>query len=187
MAQLIDDLLAFARVGKLEMVKTDISMKAIVQSICQELMRSEESRKFDFRIQDLSEVFADSISITQVWENLISNAVKFTRDKEVAIIEIGSEKKDDEIVYHITDNGSGFDMSAYNKLFTAFQRLHSTAQFDGTGIGLAIVERIITKHGGRIWASGKENEGATFYFSLPINTGENLNPKQGYTTSSIKS
>jgi signal transduction histidine kinase len=180
MSQLINDLLAFARVGKLEMAKSEISMNAIVRSICQDVTKAEEKRKLDFRITTLPGIFADSVTMTQVWENLISNAVKFTRNKPAAIIEIGAEVKDNEVIYHITDNGSGFDMSAYSKLFTAFQRLHSTSQFDGTGIGLAIVERIISKHGGKVWATGKEDEGATFYFSLTLQNKEDINPQQSY-------
>ena len=109
---------------------------------------------------------ADNIGIKQVWLNLISNAVKYSRLKEKAIIEIGSELKGEEIVYYVKDNGAGFDMRYVNKLFNIFQRLHSEEEFEGTGIGLAIVQRIIQKLGGRVWAEGKTNEGASFYFSL---------------------
>ena len=110
--------------------------------------------------------FADSTTIKQVWINLISNSIKYSKRKEKIIIEIGSEIKGDEIIYYIKDNGAGFDMRYANKLFGVFQRLHSEEEFEGTGVGLAIVQRIISKHGGRIWAEGKENEGATFYFTL---------------------
>jgi len=103
----------------------------------------------------------------QVWFNLISNAIKYTGHKDKAVIEIGSLKKDADTIYYVKDNGAGFDMQYYNKLFGVFQRLHSVKDFDGTGVGLAIVHRIISKHGGTIWAEAKPNDGATFYFSLP--------------------
>ncbi|MET0634654.1 MAG: ATP-binding protein [Chitinophagaceae bacterium] len=110
-------------------------------------------------------VLADNTGIKQVWLNLITNAVKYTRGKN-AVIEIGSTVQGNEIVYYVKDNGAGFDMRYVSKLFCMFQRLHSDDEFEGTGVGLSIVQRIINKHGGRVWAEGKVNEGATFYFTL---------------------
>jgi light-regulated signal transduction histidine kinase (bacteriophytochrome) len=167
MGQLIDDLLAFSKLGKKELVKANVSMKDIVTSLWEELSKGEGDRKIELVLNNLPEVFADSNTIHQVWANLISNALKYTRNKERAIVEIGSEEKEQEIIYYVKDNGAGFDMAYYNKLFGVFQRLHSYKEFEGTGVGLAIVQRIIFRHGGRVWAQGKVDEGATLYFSLP--------------------
>jgi two-component system, sensor histidine kinase and response regulator len=112
-------------------------------------------------------VEADPGLMKQVWINLISNAVKYSRVKEKAIIEIGSREEDGRIIYHIKDNGAGFRMDYADKLFGVFHRLHSEDEFEGTGVGLAIVKRIVSKHGGNVWAEGKVDEGATFYFSIP--------------------
>jgi light-regulated signal transduction histidine kinase (bacteriophytochrome) len=105
--------------------------------------------------------------MSQVWINLISNAIKYSSKKEKPQVEVGCHKQEDEIVYYVKDNGAGFSMKYADKLFGVFQRLHGPAEFEGTGVGLSIVQRIIIKHGGRVWAEGKVNEGATFYFSLP--------------------
>ena len=166
MAQLIDDLLTFSRIGRRELAKMDIRMNDIATTICSELKMEQGDRNIEFHISPLIPALADHIAIKQVWLNLISNAIKYTKPKEKAIIEIGSEIKENEIVYHIKDNGAGFDMRYANKLFGVFQRLHSDDEFEGTGVGLAIVQRIIAKHGGKVWAEGEVNKGATFYFSL---------------------
>ena len=123
----------------------------------------------EFKINDLAPAEADSVAIKQVWVNLISNAVKYSGLKPTAEIEIGSSLKEGEVIYYVKDNGVGFDMRYVGKLFGVFQRLHTDTEFEGTGVGLAIVHRIITRHGGKVWAEGKKNEGATFYFSLPKN------------------
>jgi PAS domain S-box-containing protein len=166
MGQLIDDLLTFSRIGRKELVKTDISMYDMVTNICDELKNEQLDRVIKFDIKQLLPAPADNIAINQVWLNLISNAIKYSRLKDEAIIEIGSELKGNYIEYYVKDNGAGFDMRYISKLFNVFQRLHSDDEFEGTGIGLAIVQRIILKHGGNVWAEGKVNQGATFYFTL---------------------
>lgn len=166
MGRLIDGLLAFSRLGRKELTKMNISMKEMVVSVWKELKKMEDNRHIEFILKELPETHADVVTIKQVWTNLVSNAIKYTRQKEKAVIEIGSEKKENGIIYYVRDNGAGFDMLYYDKLFDVFQRLHSESEFEGTGIGLAMVQRIIAKHGGRIWADAKPNEGATFYFSL---------------------
>lgn len=166
MGMLIDDLLSFSRVGRKELVMVNIQMQEIVTNICTELKNEQPTRKIKFHIRTLLPVMADNMGIKQVWLNLISNAVKYSRLKENAIIEIGCNTVGDEIVYYIKDNGAGYDMRYADKLFGVFQRLHAEEEFEGTGVGLAIVQRIISKHGGRVWAEAVVNEGATFYFSL---------------------
>jgi signal transduction histidine kinase len=166
MAQLIDDLLAFSKLGRKELRKEKISMRMIVENVWSELYRMEGNRSVEFVLKDLGEVYADIPTIKQVWVNLISNALKYSKNKERTIIEIYSEEKGDEMIYFVKDNGNGFDMKYYHKLFGVFQRLHSNKEFEGTGVGLAIVQRIISKHGGKVWADAKLNEGATFCFSL---------------------
>jgi len=168
MGQLIDDLLTFSRIGRKELVKGNLHMESIVTDICRELKDGQGNRAIEFHIGGLLPAYADSTSIRQVWLNLISNAIKYSGLKEKAFIEIGSEIKDDEIIYHIKDNGAGFDMRYANKLFGVFQRLHSDEEFEGTGVGLALVQRIINKHGGRTWAEGEVDKGAIFYFTLKI-------------------
>jgi light-regulated signal transduction histidine kinase (bacteriophytochrome) len=171
MGQLIDDLLAFSRLGRKELVKMYISVQEVVTTICNEIKmeNGNANRNIDFRVNELPPASGDNAAIKQVWVNLISNAVKYSRQNEKTIIEIGSDDKPGEIIYYIKDNGAGFDMRYAGKLFGVFQRLHSDDKFEGTGVGLAIVHRIISKHGGRVWAEGKVNEGAVFYFSLPKN------------------
>ena len=166
MGQLIDDLLSFSHIGRKDLVKMYTPMYDMVTNICSELKNEQGVRNIEFDIRQILPAQADSIAIKQVWLNLISNAIKYSRLKEKTLIEIGSEINGDEIVYYIKDNGAGFDKRYANKLFNIFQRLHSDEEFEGTGIGLAIVKRIIFKHGGRIWADGKVNEGAIFYFTL---------------------
>ncbi|MDB5223077.1 MAG: cph1 5, partial [Chitinophagaceae bacterium] len=166
MGQLIDDLLSFSRTGRKELVKMNIRMQDIVTNICSELKNEQGDRNIEFHIGELSPAQADNIAIKQVWLNLISNAIKYSKLKDTAIIEIGSEIKGEEIIYYIKDNGAGFDMRYADKLFGVFQRLHSEEEFEGTGVGLALVQRIISKHGGRVWGEGKVNGGATFFFTL---------------------
>lgn len=169
MGRLIDDLLAFSQLGRKELIKTEASMSGVVNGICDEYKRTESDRKINFIIHELPSAIVDITSIRQVWINLISNAVKYTRHKEHVRIEIDSYEEPGIKVYFVKDNGAGFDMLYYNKLFGVFQRLHSQKDFEGTGVGLAIVQRIISKHGGKVWAEATPNEGATFFFSIPSN------------------
>jgi len=167
MGQLIDDLLAFSRLGRKEMYSSKIDMKALAVSVFNELTQEAERERIEFQIMKLPSVRGDSSLMRQVWTNLLSNAIKFTSRKERAVIEVGSKPGKDEFIYYVRDTGAGFDMEYAGKLFGVFQRLHSESEFDGTGVGLAIVQRIIRRHGGRVWAEGEVEKGATFYFALP--------------------
>ena len=167
MGQLIDDLLVFSRLGRQEMRTSDIDMGGLAKAVSEELKLAVPERKLKFTIKPLIPTQGDQAMIRQVFINLLSNAVKFTRPEERALIEVDGRSEGNENVYTVKDNGVGFDMQYVNKLFGVFQRLHSSEEFEGTGVGLAIVQRIIHRHGGRVWAEGKVGEGAIFYFSLP--------------------
>jgi signal transduction histidine kinase len=166
MTSLIDNLLTFFKMGKKELVKTKLPMKLMATEILRDLREVEKNRTISTEIKELPEVMGDAVLVKQVWLNLISNALKYSSGRQNTVIEIGFLKKDEKTVYYVKDNGAGFEMEYYNKLFAVFQRLHSQREFEGTGIGLAIVEKIISKHGGRIWAESKVEEGATFYFTF---------------------
>ena len=168
MAELIDGLLEFSRLGKRELFKMTINTGRMVEGICNDLKEQHKERIIEFKVNNLPNIEADRITLQQVWINLISNAVKYTNQKPVALIQIGAVPKHDEVIFYVRDNGVGFDMRYVEKLFGVFQRLHSVEEFEGSGVGLALAQRIITKHGGRIWAEGKVNEGATFFFSIPV-------------------
>ncbi|MBA4053072.1 MAG: hypothetical protein C0490_00005, partial [Marivirga sp.] len=167
MGTLIDDLLAFSKMAKTDVSKSEVNMTELVNDIINEIKRS-GSCNADFNVKDLYKVRADRAMISQVWVNLISNAVKYSSKKDNPDIEIGSYRENGEIIFYVKDNGAGFDMLYAAKLFGVFQRLHRSEDYEGTGIGLAIIHRVITRHDGRVWAEGKMNEGATFYFSLPV-------------------
>jgi PAS domain S-box-containing protein len=169
MGQLIDDLLAFSKLGRKELTKSNVSMRDMAMGIYEELRKMDEPRKVELSMHDIPDVKADSVTIKQVWVNLISNALKYSKNTDHATIEIGSEEKNGMITYYVKDNGAGFDMQYYDKLFGVFQRLHTSKEFEGTGVGLAIVQRIVSRHGGRVWATAAPNQGATFFFSLPRN------------------
>lgn len=169
MGQLIDDLLAFSRFGKTELIKTKIRMDKLIQSIVYEQQIEMDERKVEVKVNTLEPAHVDITLIKQVWINLISNAFKYSKGKETTRIEIGSYIEKNENIYYIKDNGVGFDMEYSHKLFGVFQRLHKMKEFEGTGVGLAIVKRIVQRHGGKVWAEAKVNEGASFYFSLPMN------------------
>ncbi len=177
MGQLVDDLLEFSRLGRTELNQREVITKEIVRAIITELRVFEEKREIEFKIGDLPNVHADQTAIRQLWVNLISNAIKYTRKTEQARIEIGSMELEGEKVFFVKDNGAGFNMQYYSKLFGVFQRLHSYDEFEGTGVGLAIVKRIASRHGGKIWADGKIGEGATFYFTLPTKEWDHTSVK----------
>jgi PAS domain S-box-containing protein len=166
MGQLIDDLLAFSKIGRKELHFTSVNTDELVKHTIEELKKITPNLKTTIQVNELLPVQADYNLLTQVFINLISNAIKYSEPKEDAIVEIGSYKKDSEIIYYIKDNGVGFDMKYYNKLFGVFQRLHSEEAFTGTGVGLALVKRIVNKHGGHVWAESELGIGTTFYFSL---------------------
>jgi len=169
MGRLIDDLLAFSRLGRQSMTFSAINMSELVCQIWEELLAANPERSMSLQMDTLPAAFGDTALIRQVLINLLSNAVKFTRKKETALIEIGGQITDSEIVYYVRDNGAGFDMNYIDKLFGVFQRLHTQEEYEGTGAGLAIVQRIILRHNGRVWAEGAVDRGATFYFTLPKN------------------
>ncbi len=166
MGQLIDDLLAFSKLGRRELKKSTVNMGSLVAGIWEEQIKLQERNNFKLIMSTLPDANADNVTITQVWTNLISNAMKYSRNKEYPIVEIGHFDKAGATVYYIRDNGAGFDMRYYDKLFGVFQRLHSSKEFEGTGVGLAIVQRIVSNHGGSVWAESKVQEGTTFYFSI---------------------
>lgn len=167
MGNLIDDLLNLARLNRKEISKKTIFPKDLVNHLLNDLRPSWGEREIEFAIADLPPHQGDLSLFTQVWINLLSNAIKYTSKTEQAYIEIGSMVINSEIVYFIRDNGAGFDMQYASKLFGVFHRMHLDNEFEGTGIGLAIVQQIIQRHGGRIWAEAAINQGATFYFTIP--------------------
>lgn len=168
MGNLIDDLLDFSRLGRKELQKMKIDMNELAEGALMEIEKSVKHHA-KVKIGELGKAEGDYGLLSHVMVNLLSNAIKYSNKAEYPLIEIAAEKKEGEVIYSIKDNGVGFDMKYVNKLFGVFQRLHSEADFEGTGVGLAIVKRIINKHGGQVWAEGKTGQGATFYFSLPIN------------------
>ncbi len=166
MGQLVDDLLDFSRIGRKDLVYSMLPMDRIVKETCLELQKENPAKPIDFKFGEILSAAADMVSLKQVWVNLISNAIKYSGLNEKIVVEIHSVCTRDEIIYSVRDYGVGFDMQYVKKLFKTFQRLHSDQEFEGTGIGLAIVKRIIDKHGGRVWAESKLTEGASFYFTL---------------------
>jgi light-regulated signal transduction histidine kinase (bacteriophytochrome) len=168
MGLLIDDLLAFSRVGRAELQLLPVSLQQLVQEAMQELREETQGRDITWKISQLPDVLADRSMMRLVMINLLANAVKFTGKRERAEIEVGASSNEaDGIVVFVRDNGVGFDMEYADKLFGVFQRLHPAEEYEGTGIGLANVQRIIHRHKGRTWARGEVDQGATFYFSLP--------------------
>ncbi len=167
MGLLIDNLLAFSQTGKAVLQREQVDTAALVEQVREELAPDAQGREINWKIEALPSVFADKSLLKQAWLNLISNAIKYTRERHPAVIVIGGRELPTECEFYVRDNGAGFDMRHVDKLFGVFQRLHSQENFDGTGIGLANVHRIITRHGGRTWAEGRVDAGATFFFTLP--------------------
>jgi PAS domain S-box-containing protein len=167
MGLLIDDLLAFCRLSRSPLNKQKVNTTEQVRNVLRKLEFQQEGRKVDVRLGDLPACAGSPAMLEQVWMNLLSNAFKYTRECEKAVVEIGGKIEHSEIIYFVRDNGAGFDMKYAHKLFGVFQRLHRADEFEGTGVGLAIVQRIVHRHGGRVWAEAAVNRGATFYFTLP--------------------
>ncbi|HPL64406.1 MAG TPA: PAS domain S-box protein [Syntrophales bacterium] len=169
MDRLIEDLLSFSRSSRSSFTCRKVDVSRLVDKVWREQVSSNPDRRMRLKKGKLPAALGDETLIRQVLSNLLSNAVKFSRGKDPTDIEVGGEPDGKEIVYSIRDNGAGFNMKLYDRLFCVFQRLHSGKDYEGTGVGLAIVQRIVRRHGGRVWAEGKEGEGATFYFTLPRN------------------
>jgi light-regulated signal transduction histidine kinase (bacteriophytochrome) len=169
MGQLVDDLLSFSRMGRAEMLRRQVDLEGLAREAIRELQDEAKDRKVEWKLAPLPRVFGDAAMLRQVFSNLLSNALKFTRGRQQPVIEVGADSNTPEAehVIYVKDNGVGFDQRYADKLFSLFQRLHRVEEFEGTGVGLANVNRIIQRHGGRTWAAGAVDQGATFYFSLP--------------------
>ncbi|MCJ7523648.1 MAG: ATP-binding protein, partial [Candidatus Aminicenantes bacterium] len=171
MGQLIDDLLAFSRLSRQQIAFAPVDLALLAEAIFSELKSLEKERHIEFRVGALPAASGDHSMLQQVLQNLLANAVKFTRPRKLARLEFGGRTEKTENVYFVKDNGVGFDMEYVDKIFGVFQRLHGAEEFEGTGVGLAIVQRIISRHGGRVWAESKGGKGATFYFAIPNDKG----------------
>ncbi|HEX8547418.1 MAG TPA: PAS domain-containing protein [Cytophagaceae bacterium] len=167
MGVLIDSLLDFSRLNRKEIKRSVLQMEALVQRVTHEIKEQQPDHQATIQISPLIDIRGDQDLMHQVWHNLIANAVKFTSKVERPLIEVGAERIDGRIVFYVKDNGAGFEMEYKDKLFGVFQRLHTSDEFSGTGVGLATVQRIILRHGGLVWAEGEPNKGASFYFSFP--------------------
>ncbi len=167
MGQLIDDLLAFSRLGRQQMMQSTVDMQGLARAVFAELAAQAPERQIEFVVHSAPPARGDRSMIQQVLANLLSNAMKFTRNRDRASIEFGYQRERDRGAYYVKDNGVGFDMRYVGKLFGVFQRLHPAAEFEGTGVGLALVYRIITRHGGQVWAQSQVDQGASFFFTLP--------------------
>jgi len=172
MGNLIDDLLAFSRMGRREMAGQPLDMDAMVKGVVDELRAAEPQRAIEFAFSHLPRAWGDAAMLRQVWVNLLANAIKFSRQRSIAHIEIGGGIEGDEVHYWVKDDGAGFDMRYADKLFGVFQRLHRQDEFEGTGVGLAIAQRILARHCGRIWGEGKPDAGAIFHIAFPLPSAE---------------
>lgn len=166
MGFLIDGLLKLARFDRGAILKGKVNMKELVNKVLEEAKKDGAHIRAEIRIGEMKPAECDEVLVKQVWQNLISNALKYSRKKEQPVIEIGSDLKNGKVFYYIRDNGAGFDMKYSTQLFGVFKRLHGEQEFEGTGVGLALVRRIIKRHGGDIWVDAHVDEGATFYFTL---------------------
>jgi light-regulated signal transduction histidine kinase (bacteriophytochrome) len=171
MDQLIGDLLRFSRITKGEPSYTIVDMRALAEAVCAEAVPAELRATFELTIGELRKIRSDASLLRQVWVNLVSNAFKYSMKSPKRRIEIGSSVEGDLATYWVRDEGAGFDPDYAEKLFGVFQRLHRIEEFEGNGIGLALVQRIISRLGGRVWATGRPNEGACFFFALPVGEG----------------
>jgi signal transduction histidine kinase len=176
LSELIDDLLNLSRLSRQPLARQTVSLANLVRDVLEELRPEQEGRQIDLRIGTLPDCAGDFSLLKQVFINLLSNALKFTRQRAPAVIEVGCQEDDEELTCFVRDNGAGFNMAHAERLFGVFQRLHSADDFEGTGIGLSIVQRIIAKHGGQVWAEAEEDRGATFFFTLPISPVLATNP-----------
>lgn len=167
MARLVDGLLDFSRLARAETAAAEVDTEEIVKTVVHDLCAEIDGRKPDVSIGALPKVQGDAVMLRQVWVNLLSNAIKFSSDGAAPRIRVDATQEDGEVVFSVSDNGVGFDMAYADKLFGVFSRLHAVAEFPGVGVGLAIVRRIVERHGGRVWARSAEGAGATFYFSIP--------------------
>jgi hypothetical protein len=167
LGHLIDDLLNFSRLSRRPLEKQTVHLSSLVQQVLEELQAEREGRQVEIRLGSLPDCLGDAALLKQVVFNLLANALKFTRHRAPAVIEVGCEQRPEELECTVRDNGAGFDMQYAQKLFGVFQRLHRDDQFEGTGVGLSIVQRIVHRHGGRIWAEAAVDQGATFHFTLP--------------------
>jgi light-regulated signal transduction histidine kinase (bacteriophytochrome) len=181
MGRLVDDLLNLSRVGKKDLARQRVPLAPIVESVVSEIKLEAPNRDLDWRIGELPAVDCDVGLVRLVYVNLLSNAAKYTRPREHAVIETGETQRDGETAFFVRDNGVGFNMKYSSKLFGVFQRLHRAEEFEGTGVGLATVARIIRKHGGRIWAEAEVNKGATFFFTLPPANPNAAPPANGHS------
>jgi light-regulated signal transduction histidine kinase (bacteriophytochrome) len=166
MAELIDDMLKLSQITRAELKRQPVDLKQLSETVAEELLKSQPEREVNFVFQDNLIATGDPYLLRIALENLLGNAWKFTSKKQNARIEIGMLADSTQCIYFVRDDGPGFDMTYADKLFGAFQRLHGATEFEGTGIGLATVQRIIHRHGGRVWAEASVGEGATFYFTL---------------------
>jgi light-regulated signal transduction histidine kinase (bacteriophytochrome) len=167
MSDLIDDMLQLSRVSRLELHRQQVNLSDLAREVLDELRTGETERTVRYEIQDNLEAHADKRLIRMALDNLLGNAWKFTSRNPAARIRFGAEQHDGAPAFFVTDNGAGFDMAYADKLFHPFQRLHRDSDFSGTGIGLATVQRIVARHGGRVWTQSAVDEGATFFFTLP--------------------
>jgi two-component system sensor histidine kinase/response regulator len=174
MSQLIDDLLDFSRMGRKTLQFSTIEMEQLVHEVIRELSEQVPDRDINFLVHNLQPCRGDRAMIKQVVVNFLWNAIKYSKQEQTASIEVGCSREGDQVEYFVRDNGIGFDMRYADKLFGVFQRLHPNEEFDGTGVGLAIVQRIVSRHTGQVRAFGEVNKGATFYFSLPITHTETV-------------